>query len=361
MGAFSLSHLSDADLRLNLTELVARECTTTADLLAHIAEFEVRRLYAPEGYPSTHAFCVHELHLSEEVAYKRIQAARAARDFPALFDAVADGRLHLTGVVLLAPKLTPENTDELIAAASWRTKAEIELLIAERFPQPDVRTMIRALPVRREALSSEPIGATNKQLDPDPVGNQPKSELLTSAPSDPNEQPAAIPAPVPDKSPPVKLRPLSAERYAIQVTVPKSTHDKLRRAQTLLGHAVPSGDVAQVLDRALDALISQLEKRKFAATDRPRANPKRHTFAKRTIPADVRRAVRARDGGQCTFFSDSGQRCQARGLLEYDHVIPIAHEGLATVDNIRLRCRAHNYYEAERVLGADFMAGKRRA
>jgi hypothetical protein len=51
--------------------------------------------------------------------------------------------------------------------------------------------------------------------------------------------------------------------FLVQVTVSKGTHDKLRLAQALLSHAVSPRDVAQVLDRALDALIEKLEKRKF--------------------------------------------------------------------------------------------------
>jgi len=73
----------------------------------------------------------------------------------------------------------------------------------------------------------------------------------------------------------------------------------------------------------------------------------------------VRRAVRARDGDRCTFVGDSGKRCGARKLLQFDHVDPVGRGGQATVENIRLRCRAHNQFEAERTYGADFMRHKR--
>jgi len=72
-----------------------------------------------------------------------------------------------------------------------------------------------------------------------------------------------------------RVAPLSAERFALQVTIEKDTHDKLRYAQALLSHQLPSGDIAQVVDRALDALIAQLEKQKFAATARPRVHTRR--------------------------------------------------------------------------------------
>jgi 5-methylcytosine-specific restriction endonuclease McrA len=153
------------------------------------------------------------------------------------------------------------------------------------------------------------------------------------------------------------MAPIASERFALQITMSQSTHDKLRYAQSLLSHQVPNGDLASVLDRVLDLAIAQLEKRKFAATDRPRQA--RASSNPRTIPSHVRRAVWHRDGGQCTFVSEKGLRCEARGRLEFDHIDPVARGGQATVDAIRLRCRAHNQYEAERLFGCEFMTAKR--
>ena len=177
MIAYSLSHLSDHALLRDLATLVARDRATTASLLAHIAEVDARRLYLPVAHPSMYSYCVHELRLSEEAAFKRIRAARTARQFPAIFAAVADGRLHLSAVVLLAPHLTLENADELIAAACHQSKAGIEQLLAERFPRPDVPAWMQTLspwptlgagelsPGKVEALS--PVWLS--QLAPGPV------------------------------------------------------------------------------------------------------------------------------------------------------------------------------------------------
>jgi 5-methylcytosine-specific restriction endonuclease McrA len=73
----------------------------------------------------------------------------------------------------------------------------------------------------------------------------------------------------------------------------------------------------------------------------------------------VKCEVWERDGGQCTFVSETGQRCPSRRLLEFDHAEPVAHGGAAMVDNLRLRCRAHNAHEADRTFGAEFMKHKR--
>src|SRR6476646_4524223 len=105
MRAYSLSHLSDPELIRGLSSAVAQHHAATAKLLAYVAEVDDRQLYLPAGYPSMYAYCVGEFGMSEDVACKRIRAARAARQFPAIFQAIADGRLHLAAVVLLAPFL----------------------------------------------------------------------------------------------------------------------------------------------------------------------------------------------------------------------------------------------------------------
>ena len=155
------------------------------------------------------------------------------------------------------------------------------------------------------------------------------------------------------------MKPLARERFVLQLTIGQTTHDKLRYAQTLLSHQIPSGDLAMVLERALDALIPQLEQRKFAATAKPRSGHPRPTTSPRHIPAHVKRSAWQRDQGQCTFVREAGRRCAARTRLEFDHVDEVARGGEATVARIRLRCRAHNQYGAECTFGAEFMRHQR--
>jgi 5-methylcytosine-specific restriction endonuclease McrA len=156
-----------------------------------------------------------------------------------------------------------------------------------------------------------------------------------------------------------RVAPLAAERFALQVTIGRGTYDKLCHAQALLGRANPSGELEGVLDRALEALIATLERRKFGAARGTRRRTPQPSKSLRHVPIHVRRTVYTRDQGQCTFVSESGQRCPARTRLEFDHIEPVACGGRATVDNLRLRCRAHNQLEAECAFGAGFMSRKR--
>src|ERR1043166_1730671 len=91
MNAYSLSHVSNAALLRGLATSVKQDRATTATMLAQIAEEDDRGLYRAAAYESMYLNCVHELRMSEETAYRRIRVARAARKFPAIFDALADG------------------------------------------------------------------------------------------------------------------------------------------------------------------------------------------------------------------------------------------------------------------------------
>ena len=146
MDPFATSHFSDRALLCDTKRLVERRCTDTAMLLTRIAEIDERQLYRRAGYPSLYAFCLGELHMLEDSAYRHINAARIARRFPAVLIALAEGRLHTRAVLMLAPHLTSGNVDELLAAATHKSRFEIQQLLAERFPQPDLPERLQALP-----------------------------------------------------------------------------------------------------------------------------------------------------------------------------------------------------------------------
>src|SRR3989304_616116 len=100
-------HLSNQELIAALPLLVRRESQAIAELVAHLAEVDGRRLYRDQAFPSMHQYCVDSLHLCEGAAYKRITAARTARRFPIILEMLADGRLHLSAVCLLASHPPP--------------------------------------------------------------------------------------------------------------------------------------------------------------------------------------------------------------------------------------------------------------
>jgi hypothetical protein len=155
--------------------------------------------------------------------------------------------------------------------------------------------------------------------------------------------------PPPTRSPAIAT--LAPERYRVQFTIGQETEEQLRRLQDLLRREIPSGDPGAIFVRALPLLLREAEKKKFAATSNPR--PGRGAKAgSRHVPAEVERKVWQRDGGRCAFVASNGRRCTERSFLEFHHANqPYARGGEATADNIALRCRAHNVYEAELIFG----------
>jgi hypothetical protein len=147
------------------------------------------------------------------------------------------------------------------------------------------------------------------------------------------------------------VTPLAPERYKVQFTISRGTQETLRQVQALARHAIPSGDLAEIFDRALTLLLKDLQRRRCATVTSPRA-PREVAGCSRQIPASVKREVWRRDDGRCAFAGRDG-RCTERSFLEYHHVKPYAAGGLATAANIELRCRAHNAYEASLFFGPE--------
>ncbi len=324
-------HLSNEALIAEIAAAAGRERHATARLVGLLAELDARRLYLEAGCASLFTYCTDVLHLSEHAAYGRIEAARASRRFPGLLEGLADGSLTLTTVTLLAPHLTVANHRAVLAEARHVPKRAIEALVARLRPQPDVPAVVRKLPVppAPPTLASAPPAAVGLPTDDDAV--------------------AAPPVPAAASRSTV-VAPLSPVRYKVQFTISRETHDKLRRAQDLLRHAIPTGDLATIMDRALTLLVADLERAKAAAVEHPRA-ARSAAAGSRHIPAAVRRAVWRRDQGQCAFVGTHG-RCVERAFLEFHHVEPHAAGGPASVENIQLRCRAHNIHEAEQYFHA---------
>ena len=316
-----------------MTRLAGNERAATVQLVAALAEVDARRLYLGQGCSSLFTYCTQVLRLSEHAAYGRIEAARASRRFPVLLEKMASGELTLTAVCLLAPHLSDANHRDVLTRATHRSKRQVEEIVASLHPRPDAPAIVRKLPGRLIVPDTEKPAAG-----------------ITVPPSVATTAPAAAPTP-PDRA---VVEPLAPARYKLQVTIDRATHEKLRRVQDLMRHSLPSGDLATILDRALSVLLSELERKKIGISPRTRLR-REATPGSRHIPAAVRRSVWQRDGGRCAFSGAYG-RCTETGRLEFHHVRPFASGGEPTEDNVELRCRAHNQYEADLFFADPFIA-----
>jgi hypothetical protein len=358
----TLTSLTDAQLLVRVKLLAQQERQSTAALIAGLMELDLRRLYLGEGCSSLFAYCTKVLHLSEDAAYNRIRAARVAAKWPEVLELIANGALTVTAVRLLSDALTDANHAELFTAATHKSKRDVESLAAAAHPQPDVPSSVRRVPLSTTPAPASAASATELLDSPaavtNPVLAAPAARRQHSPDSATNTGREDQRHQVPRPTQVATLAPLSSESYRVQLTISKTTHDKLRRVQDLMRHTNPNGDPAVIFDRALTMLLDQLEKASLGKTVRPRTQEESihrrtqqpSTRQSRHIPSAVKREVQARDGGRCAFVGAEG-RCQETGFLQYHHVVPYADHGPTIAANIQLRCRAHNGFEAQNWFG----------
>jgi hypothetical protein len=550
-GLDEVRRVADDELLSRLERLVKADRAISVKLLVHLGEVETRKLYLERGYSSMYDYCMTALGMSEAETYLRLLAAKTGKRLPLVLDRLAEGGLHLTAIKLLAPLLTQENHVALLDRARGMSKRQLEVLVAELAPKPDVPERLRKLPDARGA-SAAPLAASAQapsaalaqaysgagvhvpaaggaamhaaadgeasvRLAAD--GGCEISEAIavdgrdwltagglpTAKPGDRSDAlnecgplaatgalaPAAA-APFALQSPSARasISPLSPGRFKLELTLGQEAYDQLAQLRELLRHQNPSGEITRIVERALRELLERTLKQRFAQTGSPRrraapaqdagapavaggskaaaangdepqssrardareasaadalalpsarsvealegngdaclaARPQQldarvvesvvgagaadesHTGCStqdsarddaalggaspaaahqppaglapdalgaateiprasradarsRYVPRDVLREVYARDGGQCSYVSADGRRCPARGFLEVHHHEAFARGGEATFDNLRLACRAHNFWLAERELGRAFVQGKLR-
>lgn len=337
----ALQTLSDSDLLARLPAVVRTERMATANVIEHLAEVDRRRLYLQAACPSLNQYCIERLGYSKEAAYKRARVARLVQRVPAALTELESGAIHLTGLSVIADHLTPENQNELLPACRGRTRGQIERLIASCFSEDLLLDRIEAAPGASGVLGTPAANtAAAPSAGPSPTGGM------------------AHPPPRPL---PARITPVSSTHDRIEFVASAALRDKIERAQRLLSHAVPSGDLAVLLERALDELIAAEEKRRFGAGRARKARAQK--AGARHVPVAVRRAVFERDGQRCTFVDAEGHRCSATRFLTIEHQRPFANGGAATVENLCVLCSAHNAESARRHFGSsriEYEIAKRR-
>jgi hypothetical protein len=484
--------------------LVKADRSLGATLLVHLGEVEARKLYLARGYSSMFVYCRSALGMSEAEAYLRMRAADVGRKFPLVLERFGSGDVHLSAIKLLAPHLTQENHAQLLDRVRGMTKREIEVLVAELAPKPDVPARMRTLPeravkpvaafdfatVRAPTVASTiavppPAAASTIAVPPSAAASTTPMVSSSAAPATEDAPLASQALPAAELAVPAfalqpsRARavstPLSPGRFKLELTIGQDAHDQLLQLQALFRHQNPSGDLTGIVERALRELLERTMQRRFAQTrasvkhlarshdaresacdtqaqrdalgdareadgpllsgrpcareadgravshapgeardedgaaladalgaacdectlreprDEDEAAPSdtsceahddgtpalmmprdarldaevavaaEHPASlpkSRYVPRKVLREVFARDGGQCTFVSSEGRRCSAREFLEVHHHEPFARGGKATVDNLRLSCRAHNQFIAELDYGRGYMRKK---
>jgi hypothetical protein len=291
---YNLDHLSDSELLASTRRLVGTSNQLFAALLAHLAEVEARGIHRTRACSSLYAYCIYELRFSEDAAARRSGAAKLVKQFPILLDAVANGELHLTGLLLLGPHLTPENHLELLARAKFRTKKEITKLVRVVAPLPQIPDRIEPLgpaPARpmRNPTWEEFVQSLCPPVRELPPGQRPRDWANDTLDVALDTEPEIATSEAPDDSAPAgttpKLAPLAAPlQYHMQFTTNEEHVQLVERARALLSRDLKGDLLGDLHLQAMRLLVAALEKRKFAVKAPPpnRAGAARETTVSTT-------------------------------------------------------------------------------
>jgi hypothetical protein len=223
--------------------------------------------------------------------------------------------------------------------------------VAAHAPRPAVPALVRRLPA---PASAPPLA----------VVATPPGAATAAAPAV-TAAGAAAPAASPPPPPSPGLAPLAPDRYKVQFTASRALRDKLQQAQDLLRGPDPAGgELATVVERALDLLLRDLRRRKYGAAAAPRpprppVPPAPGAPRRRRLPHATRREVAARDQERCAFVDPrTGTRCTATARLHFHHREPWARGGGDEPDNLALFCAAHDALQAEADYGQGLVAAR---
>lgn len=363
--------LTTEALTARLYEIRKEERALLVEFLRYLGEIDRRKAAIGMGFPSLFEFCTDFLGLSRSSAYRRTHAVRLLSRFPLVGEYLADGRLSVRTLVALEDVLEEGRLVEILDRAAGRTEEQVKELVAALRPQPAMPDLFRRLPAMRPSRGNDSDCFRREQPEsihevthaamartgvaPAPEQLMLRAEGLALA----AEQPmlpivlaasAAAGAPRPTQ----RLEPIALDLHVLRVTVTSEFRDDLEAIRDELSHKFPSRGIEEVLHECIRMALETVRKRRRGAGKATSAEPPPE--GSRYVPAAVRAAVWKRDGGRCTYVGAGGRRCNSRYRVDVHHQDPHGMEGEPTVENLTLRCRAHNQYAAEVDYGREYIA-----
>ena len=318
--AVNFDSMSFAEIIASARQLVKDERGIIADLIRHLVAIECLKNYAMEGYSSLFNYCTEALGLSHNKACKRVAVARISRLYPELLTMLENGEVSVSILALLPPKLTEANYELVIEGIKNRSKREAELFLStislngEQL-QDEPRVEVKIL------CSQDVFQKLERAKEILAPGGQTWSDVLNEA---------------------------------LEVFLEKN--DPVLKAERAQKRSEAKLDKILVEEKeAAGSVVADAPDFIPGKTDPIRILPGEKGRAARYIPQAIRHAVTMRDEGCCSYVSPEGKCCGSRKFLELDHRIPWAFGGQHEVSNLRLLCRAHNQYVAEKMIGMEFM------
>ena len=320
-----LKKLTDDELTKSLTAAAAHERRATIDVIEHIREFMIRRLYLEQGCTSLFAYLTTHLHFSEATAQNRIDAARMLDQTPEIAEKISSGAITLTQISVVAQALRQKRRDqkaEGVKLTSEGAQSQIESLLST-----EATTSPMSLFAAIEGLDSKNSAVlVAKALDIKPMTHE-------------------------------KVRPQQDESVRLEITLSNEEWSVLRQARDLLSHRNPNASMSDVIAevtryfvRREDPRLTKPKRRTMENNLSTRAttltsDPRLKQFKRVAIPAATRRLIFARDQKCQWIHNASGEKCGSTFLLQIDHRVSVCAGGSNEPENLQLLCANHNRWK----------------
>ena len=159
--------LSDDALLAELTACCVAGRKNDVRVVAFLIEVEERGLDLLRACSSMYDFCQRKLGMSGGQAWRRIAAARLAKDYPFILPLLEQGITHLSTLAHIKVFVTDDNVHALVAETAGKSRDQVDRILAHRFglqkrPTPSrgvlpIDDELEALMVRARELTSHAI------------------------------------------------------------------------------------------------------------------------------------------------------------------------------------------------------------
>lgn len=290
-----LSKISNSELIVRLEKLTRTERKITHVILCHINEVESRRIYADLGFDSMYKYLTQQLGYGEDSAYRRLQAARLLKQAPQVAEKLENGSLNLTQLTQVQKCLKQEVkegrrvdlklTHQVLEKIENKTSFETAKCLAQEFDQ---------------AIQTREV-----------------------------------------------VKPQKDNSVRLEMTFTEEQMVSLQKAQASLSHVLPDGNWADLFLHLATKHLKKEQGKKISAKE-PQVT---QGFAaqRRHIKITLKRELLHKANHCCEFVSPTdGKKCESTYQLQIDHRIPLAKGGTNNSDNLRVLCRTHNLYFADK-------------
>lgn len=369
-----IQNLNNQQLLDHMQRLINYERKLNQALILAMTELHTRKLYLELGYSSLFEMLVQYFKLSESSAYQRINTLKLMTAVPVVNEFISEGALTLTNAAMVqsfitkveqveTKKLSMTEKQKIVESVCNKTQKQAQCILAELHPaatEPKIveKQITAELTQIQVVINNQTMQELNELKSlwshqvPDGNLNQIFKILIANA---------------------VKNHPLNRRKKSEVINLveqeklngsSKNSNELISLANAEKSHDVISDFAKKIQNASTDNISAgkSIPDLNISLTeDNKKFNfqKKKHTSVHRqSIPISTKRIVFSRAEGHCEYRSSTGQRCQSRHQLEYDHINSVSHGGGNSIDNLQLLCRHHNQYKVLHTHGFVFSNSK---